>query len=345
MMIGTSENSGGGISSVIRTIKKMPVWEKYSCYWLGTQIQRNFIWKISYALCAAIRAPFIMLKYDIVHFHIVPGSTLIIQLPELLFAKVYKRKIILEVHIGNQLIPYSKNRLFKWWLNQADLILLLAHKWEMLFQTHYKDIDTPVKVLYNASEIQSYIPFNTKQKLIIFAGTINENKAPDILLRAWSKLKDKYPDWKINIMGSGNIGKYRHLAEDLGLGKCVEFTGYIEGKEKKQKFHDASIFCLCSYEEGFPMVVLEAWSHNIAVITTPTGGLPDIIDDGKNCLIFPFGNYNALAERLDELISNPKIMEKIANGGYSCISTHFSPSIISEKLDYIYSECLKLKIS
>lgn len=109
MMIGTSENSGGGISSVIRLIKKMPIWKKYSCYWLGTQIQRNVLWKLWYATKAAMITPFLMWKYDIIHFHMVPGITLLIQLPELLIAKLYRKKIIMEVHVGNQLVPYAND--------------------------------------------------------------------------------------------------------------------------------------------------------------------------------------------------------------------------------------------
>lgn len=70
----------------------MPVWEKYSCYWLGTQIQRGLLWKLWYAVKAAIVAPLIMWRYDIVHFHMVPGITLLIQLPELLVAKLYGKK-------------------------------------------------------------------------------------------------------------------------------------------------------------------------------------------------------------------------------------------------------------
>lgn len=121
MMVGTSESSGGGISSVIRLIKKMPVWEKYSCYWLGTQIQRGLLWKLWYAVKAAIVAPLIMWRYDIVHFHMVPGITLLIQLPELLVAKLYGKKVIMEVHVGNQLVPYANDKFFNGGLNRPIL--------------------------------------------------------------------------------------------------------------------------------------------------------------------------------------------------------------------------------
>lgn len=345
MMIGASENSGGGISSAIKLIKKMPVWRKYSCYWLGTQIQRGVWWKLWYAMKAAVIAPLIMWRYDIIHFHMVPGITLLIQLPELLIAKLYGKKIIMEVHIGNQLVTYANDKFFKWWFKQADLVLLLARKWKQLFEEAYTDVRTPTDVLYNACEMLPAIPFEKKKKLIIFAGTIHNNKAPDILLKAWSQLNDKYPDWKISFMGRGNIPKYERIATKLGINNSVEFTGYVVGERKNQKFQDASIYCMCSYVEGFPMVVLEAWAYSIAVITTPVGGLPDVIEENRNCLTFPFGESDKLAFQLERLICDEQLRVKISTYGYRYAQNHFSLNIVSDNLEKIYSNLMKHEYS
>lgn len=338
MMVGTSENSGGGISSVIRLMKKMHVWEKYSCYWLGTQIQSCIFWKFWYMIKAATMAPFIMWRYDIIHFHIVPGITLFIQLPELLVAKLYGKKVITEVHVGNQLINYSRNRFFKWWLNQADLILLLAYKWQDLLSKYYSEVKTPINVIYNPCEPISAIDQEDKKKLIIFAGVLNENKAPNLLLEAWSRLKTSYPEWRLAFLGNGDVKKYKNQAETLKIDDVVEFTGHIVGEAKSQKFIDASIFCMSSYEEGFPMVVLEAWANSIAVITTPVGGLPDVISEGKNCLTFPFGDVDKLACQLERLIKDEQLRKRISETGHEYAQKHFSLNAISDRLDMIYSE-------
>lgn len=337
VMVGTAEKSGGGITSVIKLMKKMPVWKKYSCYWLGTQIHSSSAQKLFYAISAALKSPFIMWKYDIIHFHMVPGITLLIQLPELIIARLYRKKIVMEVHVGNQLVPYARDKFFKWWLRQADFVLLLAKKWVNLYNESYSDVNTPADVLYNACEMHEPIPFEEKKKLIIFAGTIHENKAPDLLLKAWAKLKSRYPDWHLSFMGSGDIRLYEEMAEELGIRDSTEFTGYIGGEEKYRRFHDASILCMCSYVEGFPMVVLEAWAHSVSVITTPVGGLPDVIEEGKNCLTFPFGDYNNLSEQLETLIDNRELRKEMCEYGYSFAQSHFSLERISTDLDRIYS--------
>ena len=55
LMVGSAEKSGGGVATVIKTMKKMPFWQKYSCSWLGTQIQKNYLWKLFFAVKAAKR--------------------------------------------------------------------------------------------------------------------------------------------------------------------------------------------------------------------------------------------------------------------------------------------------
>lgn len=340
-MTGTAEKANGGITAVLKLIKKMSVWGKYNIYWLTTQTnETSKLEKFWIALKAFLKAPFVMWNCKIVHFHMVPGITLLIQLPELLLAKLFQKKIILEVHVGNQLEKYANDRFLKWWFCRADLILLLARHWEQLFKDKYAEVNVSTDVLYNACEIRQYIPKEEKKKLVLFCGTIHDNKAPDLLIKAWSMLKEKYPNWRLAFLGSGEIEKYRQLTKELDVNDCVEFTGFLTGEGKEQYFHDASIYCMCSYMEGFPMTVLEAWSHSIAVVTTPVGGLPEAILEEENCLSFPMGDSEVLAKQLDRLVNDVELRNKISKGGYEYAKQHFSIDVIDEKLDSIYTSLL-----
>ena len=92
LIVGSAEQSGGGVATVIRLMKKMPFWKKYRCYWLGTQIQRNYAWKLWYAVKGNVSGVVRMPRYDIVHFHTVPDKIcLIIQMPVLLLAKKWQK--------------------------------------------------------------------------------------------------------------------------------------------------------------------------------------------------------------------------------------------------------------
>lgn len=337
LVVGSAEQSAGGIASAIRLMTKMAVWKKYHCYWLGTQIQRNYAWKIWYAMKANFIAFFIIWQYDIVHFHTVPDKIcLIIQMPIFLLAKLGRKKIIMHIHMGNQLRRHTENKLFKWCLRRAQLVILLAKNWQRLFRELYSDINTPTTVLYNACEDVPEIPFSEKENTIIMAAYFNDNKAPDLLLKAWKKIGHNHPDWKIYMLGSGEVERFEKMTKDMNLSDSVKFIGYVTGKEKECLFRKASIYCMCSYEEGFPMVILEAWAYGICVVTTPVGGLPDVLEEGKNALVFGFGDWEALADKLTFLIEQNEKRRELYDNSRRFVYGKFSLASINQDLDRIY---------
>lgn len=337
LVVGSAEESRGGVAEVIRMMKKMPVWEQYHCYWLGTQIQRNYAWKLWYAVKANVMALFIIWRYDIIHFHSVPDKIdLVIKLPIFLLALLGRKKIIMHIHMGNQLKNHTQNEPFKWCLRRANLILLLAKKWQSLFHDLYADIKTPTTVLYNACEYVPEVPLEEKENIIIMAAYLNDNKAPDLLLKAWKQIGHQFPNWKIYMLGNGEVERFEKMAQSLELSDSVKFTGYVVGKEKEDYFRKASIYCMCSYEEGFPMSVLEAWANNICVLTTPVGGLPDVLEDGKNALVFNFGDWQELSKKLSFLIENKKNRQEMAEYSRGLVYQRFSVRELNNEVLQIY---------
>ena len=337
LVVGSAEESRGGVAEAIRMMKKMPVWEQYHCFWLGTQIQRNYAWKLWYAVKANVIALFIIWRYDIIHFHSVPDRIdLVIKLPIFLLALLGRKKIIMHIHMGNQLKNHTQNKLFKWCLQRANLIILLAKKWQSLFQDLFADIKTPTTVLYNACEYVPEVPFEEKENIVIMAAYFNDNKAPDLLLKAWKQIGHQFPNWKIYMLGNGEVERFEKMAQSMGLSDSVKFTGYVVGKEKEDYFRKASIYCMCSYEEGFPMSVLEAWANNICVVTTPVGGLPDVLEEGKNALVFNFGDWQELSKKLSFLIENKKNRQEMAKYSRALVYQRFSVRELNNEILQIY---------
>lgn len=337
LVIGSARESSGGVSSAIRQIERLPVWKEYSCRWIGTQIQRNYLWKIWYAVKSWFTAFFVIWKYDIVHFHTVPDLIcLVIQFPVFLIALSWRKKIVMHVHMGNQLAHHTANRLFLWHLRRADTVILLAKKWQRLFAESFPSIHTPATYLYNICDIPASVTHVKRDRRIIMVGYMDDNKAPDILLRAWKMICRRYPDWNIYMLGNGDVERFRKMSIEMNLQDSVHFTGYITGAEKHSLTNTAAIHVLCSYEEGFPMVVLEAWGNGTPVITTPVGGLPDVIEEGKNCITFPFGNAEALAEKISYLIEHEDVREYMSEYEQKFVRKYFAPELIDEKLRSIY---------
>ncbi len=340
-MVGSAEQSGGGVSSVIKLMKTMPFWKKYQCGWLGTQIQRGYGVKIWYALKAYFKALFTIWQYDIVHFHTVPDKIcLVIQMPVLLLSLLGRKKVVMHIHMGNQLEDHTHNKLFIWCLNHADCVVLLAKKWQNLFEVLFPTVKAKTAVIYNACAPAPTVDYSAKEKSIIFAAHLDENKRADLLLQAWKNLRNDYPDWHVTIMGNGDVERYSRMSHERGLDDSVTFTGYVTGKQKEDIWNKASIYCMCSRHEGFPMVVLEAWARGIAVVTTPVGGLPDVIEEGKNCLTFPFGDAEGLEKQLRRLLDSPELRRKMAEYSKLFGENTFSPGKINESIEKLYSQIL-----
>lgn len=89
------------------------------------------------------------------------------------------------------------------------------------------------------------------------------------------------------------------------------------------------------------MGVLDAWAYGIPCIVTPVGGLPDIIIDGKNALVFTPGDYETLAQKLDILISNNELRASISKASLQLAETTFNIKTINQQLGNIYQTLSK----
>lgn len=351
LIVGSAKESGGGVSAVIRMITKMPIFSdckdgnintnKWNVFWLGTQIQRNYLWKLWYAVKGNIIAFFIIWRYDIIHFNTVPDRPgLLIQLPILLMAKLWHKKVIMHIHMGNQLYDHTNNKLFIWCLKRADKIVLLGECFKSVIIKEYGFSPDKLAVVYNATEnITHTISDVNHENLIIMAGYFDENKAPDVLMKSLYELNlnHKLNGWKAILMGNGNIEKYKGICHELGLDDIVSFPGYVTGIEKEDIWSKASIFCLCSHVEGFPMVVLEAWNYGIPVVSTRVGGLPDVIEEDKNCCTFDFDDFDGLSRQLQKLMNNENLRTYMSRYEQNFVRENFSVEKVNMQLEELYN--------
>lgn len=114
----------------------------------------------------------------------------------------------------------------------------------------------------------------------------------------------------------------------------------MNGHAKDLTFQRASIYCLVSDGEGFPMGVLDTWAYGIPCVVTPVGGLPDIVVDGENALVFPVGDVDVLAKQLERMISDDGLREKIADASLELAHTTFNVKNLNRALEDIYTKLL-----
>ncbi|MBF0522907.1 MAG: glycosyltransferase family 4 protein [Candidatus Omnitrophica bacterium] len=157
---------------------------------------------------------------------------------------------------------------------------------------------------------------------ILCVGFPFHRKGVDILVKAFEKIADRYPDFTLRFVG-------HELQEEakkrLGIWhERIEFLKPVFYDELRDHFLNCYCFVLPSREEGMGCVLLEAMSCGKPVIGSRVGGIPGIIRDERNGFLFESENVDSLSEKLERFLSSDKLTQKMGKESLDVISESFS---------------------
>ena len=176
------------------------------------------------------------------------------------------------------------------------------------------------------------IPSSVKEKRIITVGRIDDNKNQRLLVEAYVKIADHYPDWSLELIGDGS-GR-QALEEYVSTLPCkdrISFTGAVDDVAKRMS--EASIFVLPSKIEGMPNALIEAMVMGMACISTdcPCGGPRDLIAaEETNGILVPVDNVDAMAMALKRLITNDTLRQSMGDNARKIIAT-LHPAMVNKQ--------------
>lgn len=145
-----------------------------------------------------------------------------------------------------------------------------------------------------------------------YLGRLSPEKGLDILIRAVAKLETG----RLLIVGDGpEADDLKALALELGTSR-VEFAGYRSGEDLKRILAESQFLVLPSrWYENLPFAVMEAFASSRAVVASRIGGVPEMVDDGVNGLLFPVGDVEALAACLRRMLGDRGAREEMGRRG------------------------------
>lgn len=156
--------------------------------------------------------------------------------------------------------------------------------------------------------------FDIKENVILNVGRLDQNKAQDLLIKAFANIN--HENWKLVFVGEGELRwYYEQLVDQLNLKGKVLFRG--NSPDVESMYNTASIFAFTSKSEGFPNALIEAMYFELACVSTdcPTGP-SEIIIDGKNGFLIEVGNQSQLEDRLEKLITDPNLRNTFGNEAF-----------------------------
>jgi glycosyltransferase involved in cell wall biosynthesis len=177
-------------------------------------------------------------------------------------------------------------------------------------------------------------------KKVISAGRIAKVKAFDKLIASWTIVASKHPDWSLEIYGDGKVdfvdGLQKQIS-DLGLDQQLILCGPTQNMEAKML--DASIYALSSLTECFPMVLLEALSCGLPVVSFDCPNGPrNIVNNEEDGLLIPHNNVEKLAEGLIRLIENKSLRQEMGEKARHNIKRLLPEEVMQQWLSLMQAE-------
>lgn len=166
---------------------------------------------------------------------------------------------------------------------------------------------------------------------LLFVGNHYEAKGLDTLLQAMPAIRERFPDTRATIIGNP-VG--HPMPEVPG----VFYKGVVHDKEEMHAlYRSADVFVLPTRSETFGHVFAEAMAYQLPCIGTITGGVPEVIDDGKTGLLIERGDERRLVQHVCHLFEHPDLMKRMGVRGYDKAISKFTWEKVVDRMEpYLY---------
>lgn len=183
-----------------------------------------------------------------------------------------------------------------------------------------------ISSIYNPLAYDS-VDIKEKEKIVLYVGRLDDKvKRISMLLRIWEKVARSHPDWKLFIIGDGK--DRQKLEKDFIKLQNVEFKGYQNPTEYYER---ASIICMTSLYEGFPMVLLEGMQHGcVPVVFDSFPAVNDIIKNDYNGVVIPNHNKRLYIESLDLLMNNIEYRKTLSQNAITSVDIFKQKTIVDQ---------------
>ena len=151
---------------------------------------------------------------------------------------------------------------------------------------------------------------------VLCVGRLVHLKGQSLLVRAIAELSSRGVDARLTLVGDGpRRAALDELARNLGVADRVHLAGSVGQDVIRDRYSDADVFCLPSFAEGLPVVLMEAMALELPVVTTPIAGVRELVEDGVSGRLVAPGELEPLVEALAELAADPQRRAEMGRAG------------------------------
>ena len=197
-------------------------------------------------------------------------------------------------------------------MNKADALVSLTSADKTNWKKH---VNIPIFVIPNLVTVypNDISCYSKRSNRIICVGRLTRQKGFDYLIKAWAMISKKYPTWRIDIFGHGDMETtLNQIIIDYNLSNCTRINEPSENIY--EEYETSSIFVLSSRYEGFGLVLVEAMSCGVPCISFDCpNGPAELITHGEDGLLVPLGDIEKLAESIEWMITHEEERLRMSN--------------------------------
>ncbi len=329
----------GGVAQVMYTYSKevYPVFHCITNSGEGGTIRK--LWQLVRGWLKTASALLFNRNVEIVHIHTASYNSFKRSTYFVSLAKWFKKKVVLHIHGGGFKDYYKTNpEWIKKELLRADYVIALTDTWTQYYRDNLK-LPYVATVKNIVSNPQIGAVEKDDRLHLLFLGAINDQKGIFDLLEV---INEHQKEWASHLLlhvgGNQEIERLERYIKDNNLEDLVQYEGWVSGDKKRYLLNLSDAYILPSYIEGLPISILETLSYGKPVITTPVGGIPEVVNE-KNGYLFTPGDRQAMYEIINGIIDNPEEMRAKAKNAQTSVGDNF-PNRIAEVLERVYNQLL-----
>jgi len=281
---------------------------------------------------------------DIAHIHTNSWAGFYVKGVMAMLARFVRVRTVFHIHGAEFKEFYGSmsglaRRLARFLISSNHVIIVLSEQWREFFVT----IGIPpekITIMPNSVFLPSELPStgDTDKLTVLFMSRFEKRKGIYELLELIERRRDLLEKYRFVLAGPRDYAwpEAALRIKGLGLDDTVEMPGPLVGDGKDSAYRKADIYVLQSYAEGMPIGLLEAMSYGLVCITTPVGGIGDVVENMENGLLIEPGDVEALGRCLELLVDDPDLRKRLGNNARRTVQERYNWSARAGDLKELY---------
>ncbi len=228
----------------------------------------------------------------------------------------------------------------RFWRNRRHVFARIVANSEAVRRSLVANGIEPVEVIPNGIPVRPPRKSLARDPQLVFAGRLAPEKGVDVLLHAFTRVVRQIPQTTLLLIGDGpEAGRLQSLSAELGLGSSVTFRGEIPQTDLEDDCSGAwAQIAPSRWAEPFGKVAAEAMMRGTAVIASKTGGLAEIVRDGRTGYLVSPGDVAELAEAMLRLLRDRDLAERLGAAGRERALSRYSQSSYLDRFIVLYHD-------